>query len=35
MPVPEPAEIGLLGLGLGVLGLMLRRRSKEEAEELS
>ncbi len=35
MPVPEPAEIGMLGLGLGVLGLMLRRRRYEEAEDLS
>lgn len=30
--VPEPGEIGLLGLGLGALGLMLRRRRKEAQE---
>ncbi len=33
--VPEPGTIGMLGLGLGFLGLLLRRRNKEEAEELS
>ncbi|HET7223534.1 MAG TPA: PEP-CTERM sorting domain-containing protein [Rhodanobacteraceae bacterium] len=27
--VPEPAEIGLLGLGLGILGFLVRRRRKE------
>jgi hypothetical protein len=27
--VPEPGEIGLLGLGLGALGLLIRRRRKE------
>lgn len=27
--VPEPGEIGLLGLGLGMLGLLIRRRYKE------
>lgn len=27
--VPEPGEVGLLGLGLGALGLLLRRRRKE------
>lgn len=27
--VPEPGEIGLLGLGLGFLGLLIRRRRKE------
>jgi hypothetical protein len=30
--VPEPSEIGLLGLGLGALGLLLRRRRKEAQE---
>lgn len=29
MAVPEPGEIGLLGLGLGALGLLIRRRRKE------
>lgn len=28
-PLPEPGEISLLGVGLGILGFMLRRRSKE------
>jgi hypothetical protein len=27
--VPEPGELGLLGLGLGALGFMVRRRRKE------
>jgi len=27
--VPEPGEIGLLGLGLGALALLIRRRRKE------
>lgn len=30
--VPEPGEIGLLGLGLGALGLLIRRRRKEIEE---
>lgn len=30
--VPEPGTIGMLGLGLGFLGLLIRRRRKEEAE---
>lgn len=29
LSVPEPAEIGLLGLGLGFLGFLIRRRRKE------
>lgn len=29
--VPEPGELGLLGLGLGALGFMVRRRRKEAA----
>ncbi len=33
--VPEPGMIGMLGLGFGFLGLLLRQRRKEEAEELS
>ena len=31
--VPEPGEIGLLGLGLGVLGLMIRRRRRKDENE--
>ncbi len=27
--VPEPGEIGLLGLGLGILGFLIRRRRRE------
>jgi hypothetical protein len=29
MPVPEPAELGLFGLGLGALGVFFLRRRKE------
>jgi hypothetical protein len=31
--VPEPAELGLLGLGLGALGFFIWRRRKEEGED--
>jgi hypothetical protein len=29
LAVPEPGPIGMLGVGLGLMGLLLRRRSKE------
>jgi hypothetical protein len=29
VPVPEPSEMGLLGLGLAFLGLLVGRRRKE------
>ena len=31
--VPEPGEVGLLGLGLGMLGFFMWRRRKEETDE--